>query len=112
MGELMWKAFKESSSDGVKGLKKAGSVYLKTREVSTHEATAYTVSLSSRLSNIDMIYLPSGLKKNGIQMLKSRDELDKMEPSDNNVFQVNIIDRYANRSDSLENMCFADFGTT
>ena len=44
-------------------------------------------------------------------MLKSQDELDKMEPSDNNVFQVNIIDRYANRSDSLENMCLADFGT-
>ena len=88
-----------------------GSVYLKTREVSTHEAIAHTVSLSSRLSNIDMIYLPSGLKKNRIRMLKSQDELDKMEPSDNNVFQVNIIDRYANRSDSLENMCPADFGT-
>ena len=35
-----------------------------------------------------------------------------MEPSDNNIFQVNIIDKYANRLDSLENMCLADFGTT
>ena len=66
MGELMRKAFKESSSDGVKGLKKAGNVYLKTHEVSKHEAIAPTISLSSRLSNIDVIYLPSGLKKNRI----------------------------------------------
>ena len=35
-----------------------------------------------------------------------------MEPSDNNIFQVNIIDKYTNRLDSLENMCLADFGTT
>ena len=70
MGELMQKAFKESSSDGVKGLKKAGNVYLNTREVSTHEAIVHTISLSSRLSNINVIYLPSGLKKNRIWILK------------------------------------------
>ena len=35
-----------------------------------------------------------------------------MEFSDNNINQVNIIDKYANRPDSLENMCLADFGTT
>ena len=52
-------------------LKKAGNVYLKTREVSPHEAIARTISLSSQLSNIDVIYLRSGLKKNRIQMSKS-----------------------------------------
>ena len=45
-------------------------------------------------------------------MLKFQDELDKMEPSDNNIFQENIIDRYGSRPDSLEKMCLADFGTT
>ena len=35
-----------------------------------------------------------------------------MELSDNTISQVNIIDKYANRPDSLENMCLADFGTT
>ena len=70
MGELMRKAFKEFSSDGVKGLKKAGNVYLKTREISTHETIAHTISLSSGLSNINVIYLPSGLKKNRIWMWK------------------------------------------
>ena len=58
------KAFKESSSDGVKGLRKAGNVYLKTREVSRHEAIANVVSLSARLSNIDVIYIPSGMNGN------------------------------------------------
>ena len=45
-------------------------------------------------------------------MFESQDELDKMEPSDNNIFQVNIIDKYANRPDSFEKTCLADFGTT
>ena len=45
-------------------------------------------------------------------MFKSQNELNKMELSDNNIYQVNIIDKYANRPDSLESMCLADFGTT
>ena len=110
MGKLMWKAFKESSSDWVKGLRKADNVYLKARKVSTHEAIAHAISLSSWLSNIDVIYLPSGLKKSRIIMLKSQNELDNMELSD--IYQVKIIDKYANRLDSLESMCLAGFGTT
>ena len=85
MGELMWKAFKESSSDGVQGLRKAGSVYLKTCEVSTHEVIAVAISLSAWLSNINVIYLRSGLKKNRIRMLKSQNDVDKMELSYNNI---------------------------
>ena len=45
-------------------------------------------------------------------MLKSQNELDKMELSDNNIYQVNINDKYANRPDSLGNICPADFDTT
>ena len=45
-------------------------------------------------------------------MLKFQNELIEMELSDNNIYQVNIIDKYANRPDSLESMCLADFGTT
>ena len=37
-------------------------------------------------------------------MLQSQDELDKMEPSDNNIFQVNIIDKYANKPGNFENV--------
>ena len=47
MGELMQHVFKESSSHGAKSLKKAAIVYLKTCEVLTHKAIAYTISLSS-----------------------------------------------------------------
>ena len=112
MGELMRKDFKESSSDGAKDLRKAGNVYLKTRKVSAREAIAHAITLSSQLPNSDVLYLPFGLNKNRIRMLKSQDELDKMEPSDKNIFQVNIIDKYANRPGNLENMCLADFGTT
>ena len=45
-------------------------------------------------------------------MLRSQNELDKIELSDNNIYQVNMIDKYASRPDSLENMCLPDFGTS
>ena len=34
-----------------------------------------------------------------------------MNPEDNNVYATNIIDKYANRPDVLEQMCYADFAT-
>ena len=45
-------------------------------------------------------------------MFKFQNELNEMELSDNNIYQVNIIDKYANSPDSLDSMCLADFGTT
>ena len=55
--------------------------------------------------------MPSGLKKNRIRMLKSQNDFNKMELNGNTIYQVYIIDKHANRLDSLENMYVADFGT-
>ena len=32
-----------------------------------------------------------------------------MDPDDTNVYATNVLDRYKNRPDQLENMCYADF---
>ena len=49
-----------------------------------------------RHSNIDVLYVPTGLKKNTIRVLKPSSILEKMRPDDTNVFACYIIGKYKN----------------
>ena len=112
MSELMKKAYKEASGKDIKeNLRSIGNVFITKREVSTHEAIKRVLSLSMRTSNIDTIYIDTGIKKNRTRILKSQSVLQTMDPEDNNAYATNIIDKYANRPDVLEQMCYADFAT-
>ena len=88
------------------------NTFLTKREVSTHEAIKRVLSLPMRHSNIDVLYVPTGLKKNRTRMLKSLSALEKMHPDDRNVFASNIIDKCENQQDNLHSICFADFGSS
>ena len=112
MGELMRKASKESAGAEMREkFKKIGNVFLTKREVSTHEAIKRTLSLHMRTSNIDVLYLNTGIKKERTRILKPQSVLDSMDPEDTNVYATNLIDRYVNRPDTLDDMCYADFAT-
>ena len=112
MSELMKKASKEASGEDMRGkLRKIGNVFLTKREVSTHEAIKRVLSLPMRSSNVKTIYIPTGLKKDRTRMLKPQHLLNIMDPEDTNVYATNIIERYANRPDDLESLCYADFAT-
>ena len=89
-----------------------GNTFLTKREVSTHEAIKRVLYLPMRHSNIDVLYVPTGLKKNRIRMLKSLPALEKMHPDDANVFASNITDKYENRPDNLHSICLADFASS
>ena len=61
MSELMKKASKEATGEGIRGkLKKIGNVFLTKREVGMHEATLRLLSTPFRRSNIFVLYIPSG----------------------------------------------------
>ena len=45
-------------------------------------------------------------------MTKQKSALEQMQPDDTNVFATNMIDKYTNRPNHLENMCYADFATS
>ena len=51
-------------------------------------------------SNVDVSYVPTGLKKIRTRMLKSLSILEKMHPDDTNVFASNIY-KYKNRPSNL-----------
>ena len=44
-------------------------------------------------------------------MLKPGAVLNRLDPDDPNVFCTNFLDRYANRPNELENICYAEFAT-
>ena len=112
MSEFMKAAAAERHSSGVKDkLRAIGNVFLTKREVSCHEAVMRCLSMSLRRSNMDVIYIPTGESKNRTRVLKSQIQLDVMEADDENVFAMNIMDRYTKRPDVLENMCYAEFAS-
>ena len=113
MSELMKVASKESSGKAIREkLYKIGNVFQKCREVSTHEAIARTISLPLRHSNIDVQYVPTGLKDKITRMLKPKVITDMIDdPDSTDVYIPNILDKYAKRPDSLQDMCLADFAS-
>ena len=64
-----------------------------------------------RHSNIDVLFVPTGLKKNRTRMLKPLSVLEMMNHDDTNVYASSILDKYENRPNQLEGMCLADFAT-
>ena len=51
-------------------------------------------------SNVNVSYVPTGLKKIRTRMLKSLSILEKIRPDDTNVFESNIY-KYKNRPNNL-----------
>ena len=64
-----------------------------------------------RSSNIgyDFIFTVPSEKRS--MVLKLQEVLQKMHPEDINVFANEIIEKYANHPDDLENECYIDFVT-
>ena len=105
-------AAKEATISGVKEkLRAIGNKFITHREVSCHEGIMRSLSMPLRRSNVDVLYVPTGEKKYRTRVLKSQRQLEEMDPDDEDVFAMNIIDRYSNRPDLLENMCYASFAS-
>ena len=112
MSELMKKVSKEADNHDIRTkLRKIGNVFLTKREVSTHEAIVRLLSLPMRSSNIAVIFIPTGYEQQRTRLLKPLAILNKLDPDDTNIFCTNFLDRYANRPNELETMCYADFAT-
>ena len=113
MSELMRKASKEAYGKDVKGKMQAiGDVLATKREYSVHEAVKLGLSLRLRHSNNDVLFVPTGFRKNIIRILKSPKVLETMHPDDPDIYAPNLLDKYKSRPDSVEDMCYATFAAT
>ena len=57
-------------------------------------------------------FVPAGPKKQGTKILKSLEILDKIDPKYTNIYAPNIIDRYENCPDNLDDFCLPHFVAT
>ena len=110
MSELMRNACKEAETVKDK-LKAIGNVFLKSREVSQHEAIARLLSMPLKESNTPVIFIPTGFKNQRTRLLKPNALLQTMDDDDTDVFLPNIIDKYAARPSSLDKLCLAEFAS-
>ena len=110
MSELMRKASKEAQNKNIRqALKEIGSIFIKAREVSEHEAIGRILSLPLRRSNIEVIFIQTDLKENRTRLLKSKKSLQSLENDDPDIYLPSIHEKYAKRPNSLENLTLAEF---
>ena len=70
-----------------------GDTFLTKHEVSAHEAFRRVLYLPMRHSNIDVLYVHTGLRKNRTRMVKSVSVWQKMHLDNTNAFASDIIDK-------------------
>lgn len=100
----------ESADQGVrKQLRKVGSVFLNTREVSAQEVVYRLLSIPLKQFSRKVIFVNTSPREQRVSMLKPIAQIKTLEDDDENIFQLSLLDRYAARPDSIENMCLAEF---
>ena len=112
MGELLKQVSKECRDDDIRSkLKRLGSVFLNNREVSAQEAAYRILSLPMQRKSRTVLFVNTDPKSERVAVLKPSKDLEHKHNDDEDIFQKNIVIRYAVRPDSLEGECLATFAS-
>ncbi|XP_062607978.1 uncharacterized protein LOC134269784, partial [Saccostrea cucullata] len=113
MGRLLKEASKESeNNDDIRHqLKKLGNVFLTHREVSAQEAVYRVLSMPLKKTSRQVVFINTSIPNERIHILKSKVQLEQLDVDSDDVFQKGLLERYAARPLSLENMTLSDFGS-
>lgn len=79
--------------------------------MSQHEAIARLNGLPLKETNTPVLFVPTGYRNHRTQLLKLPALLKHRNKDDTDVFVPNIIDKYASRPFSLEDICLTEFAT-
>ena len=113
MSELLRKAADEAVlNDGNsirQQLRAVGNKSLNAVEISAQEACYILLQLCMRKSSRQVVFVNTNLPEERVFLLKPQSVIENMDDDDENVEARGLITRYAERPDSLENICLADF---
>jgi hypothetical protein len=87
-----------------------GNVILTHREILTDEAIYIILSVPLRRSSKKVVFLPTDQPNERTRLLKKMEIISQMDIDEEDVYATGIIDRYSVRPNSLEDMCYVDFG--
>ena len=110
MGELLKQTCKEHEDRDIKKmLKRVGTVFLNHRELSAQEAAYRILSIPMKRLSRTVVFVNTDARSDRVAVLKTKEQLFGRDDDDPDIFQTNMIDRYAARPNSLENLCLAEF---
>jgi DNA replication protein DnaC len=110
MGELLKQVSKECDGEQIRTqLRRLGSVFLNHREVSAQEAVYRILSLPLKQLSRKVVFLNTASKEERVSLLKPISQIEGMEDESEDIFQTSLIDRYAERPDTLSDLCLAEF---
>ena len=110
MGELLKQVVKETRGDDIRTqLRKLGTTFLNHREVSAQETAFRLLSMPLKRQSRKVVFINTDPKNERSTMTKPMSAINSLEDDDEDLYQTSLIDRYAARPDSLENMCLAEF---
>ena len=110
MGELLKQVVKETRGDDIRTqLRKLGTTFLNRREVSAQETAFRLLSMPLKRQSRTVVFINTDPKNERATLTKPMSAINSLEDDDEDLYQTSLIDRYAARPDSLENMCLAEF---
>ena len=113
MGETLKRVSKECRNDDMRTqMNKIKKEFLGKRVIGAPESCMRVLSLWLMKKSRKVIYVNSNMKHERVSLPKTRAQLEKMHPDDDDVFATSLIDRYMARPTSLEKMCLALFAVT
>ena len=110
MSELLRQVSRECASEDIKTqLRRLGSVFMNHRELSAQEAVYRMLSLPLKQLSRTVVFVSTDTKDKRTCLLKPKHVLDDMDDDSEDIYMTSLIDRYAARPDSLNDMCLAEF---
>ena len=112
MSKLLEQAAKEAKQGNMdlkKSVRHIGNKFLNCTEMSEQECVYSLLELPITQSSIKVEFINTSEIPNRVFIAKPDYLLKKMDPEDDNIKQLNSIDKYANRPKQLIDMCLADF---
>ena len=93
-------------------LRALSHAFFNNREISVQECVHRALGIFSMIYfSHDVIYIPSDPPETRHGIVKTKAQLQNLPPDSTDVFQNGVYERYANRPDELENICYASFAS-
>ena len=92
-----------------KQMNKVADAFANSRAVSAQEAVYRLLGLPLYYSSVKTVWIPTGYPERRIRILKSQTLLASMEDDEPDIFLPNLLERYAARPCTLNDMFLAEF---
>ena len=112
LSQLLKSAAKESKEKGSnikEQMKHIGNKFLNSVEISAQEAAYLALQMPLKRSSRKCVFVNTSPPEDRIQLLKPINQIKQMEDDETDLSTSNMLKRYSERPDSLEDKCLADW---